>query len=70
MAAPKKKAVPGEGTRFKNLASKLESQGKSPKAARAIAASVGRKKYGASDMAKAAAAGKRGTVHRMTKGGR
>ena len=41
---------------FKKLKSKLESEGKSPKAAGAIAASVGRKKYGAKKFNKAAAA--------------
>jgi|TARA_R100000482_G_scaffold123773_1_gene74571 hypothetical protein len=43
---------------FKKLKSKLESEGKSPKAAGAIAASVGRKKYGAKKFNKAAAEGK------------
>lgn len=65
-----KKSVPGEGSRFKKLEEKLEKSGKSEKSAKAIAASIGRKKYGASDMAKAAAAGKKGTVHRMKKGGK
>lgn len=39
---------------FQKLQSKIESQGKSPKAAAAIAAVVGRKKYGAKKMARAA----------------
>ena len=65
-----KKAVPGEGSRFKTLEATLEKSGKSPKAAKAIAAAVGRKKYGKSDMAQAAAAGKKGQVHRMKKGGK
>jgi hypothetical protein len=60
----------GEGTRFKTLENKLEKQGKSKKAAEAIAASIGRKKYGPSDMAKASAAGRKGQVHRMKKGGK
>lgn len=44
---------------FKALASKIEGQGKSPEAAKRIAASIGRKKYGKKGMAarqKAAAA--------------
>lgn len=65
-----KKAVPGEGSRFKALEAKLEKSGKSEKAAKAIAASIGQKKYGKSDMAKAAAAGKKNQVHRMKKGGK
>ena len=64
-----KKAVAGEGTRFKKLEKKLESEGKSLKAAKAIAASVGRKKFGSKDMGQAAAAGRKGKVHRMKKGG-
>lgn len=65
-----KKPVAGEGTRFKKLEEKLEKSGKSEKSAKAIAAAIGRKKYGASDMAKASAAGKKGKVHRMKKGGK
>jgi hypothetical protein len=65
-----KKSVAGEGTRFKKLEKKLESQGKSKKAAEAIAASIGRKKFGSKDMAKASAAGRKGKVHRMKKGGK
>ncbi|CAB4123491.1 hypothetical protein UFOVP46_17 [uncultured Caudovirales phage] len=44
---------------FKKLAEKLEKSGKSEKSAKAIAASVGRAKYGATEMAKKAKAGKR-----------
>jgi len=43
---------------FDKLQSKLEAQGKSPKAAGAIAASIGRKKYGKKKFNKAAAEGK------------
>ena len=39
---------------FKALQSKIEGQGKSPAAAGAIAASIGRKKYGNKAMARAA----------------
>lgn len=49
----------GGGGRFAKLSSKLESQGKSPEAAKAIAASVGRKKYGNAKMSKMAAAGRK-----------
>ena len=41
-----KSMSPGGGGRFANLTHKLESQGKSPSASKAIAASIGRKKYG------------------------
>jgi hypothetical protein len=49
----------GGGGRFAKLTGKLESQGKSPEAAKAIAAAAGRKKYGATKMAKMAAAGRK-----------
>ena len=42
---------------FKKLASKLQKSGKSKKAAGAIAASRGRKKYGKKKFQKAAASG-------------
>ena len=60
----------GEGTRFKTMVKGLEGKGKSPEAAKAIAATVGRRKYGSTDMAKASAAGRKSTVHRMKKGGK
>jgi hypothetical protein len=43
---------------FNKLKTKIQSQGKSPEAAGAIAASIGRKKYGAKKFNKAAAQGK------------
>ncbi len=43
---------------FNKLQGKLEAQGKSPAAAGAIAASIGRKKYGKKKFNKAAAQGK------------
>lgn len=49
----------GGGGRFKKLTNKLERQGKSPEAAKAIAAKVGRKKYGADKMASMAAKGRK-----------
>jgi hypothetical protein len=49
----------GGGGRFAKLTRKLESKGKSAGAAKAIAASIGRKKYGAKKMAKMAAAGRK-----------
>lgn len=42
---------------FSKLQGKIEAEGKSPKVAAAIAASVGRKKYGNAKMAKASAKG-------------
>jgi hypothetical protein len=44
---------------FKALQAKIESQGKSAGAAAAIAASIGRKKFGKKGMAALAAEGKR-----------
>jgi hypothetical protein len=64
------KAVAGEGSRFKAMTDKLQKQGKSKESAQKIAASIGQKKYGKQDMAKASAAGKKGQVHRMKKGGK
>jgi len=49
----------GGGGRFQKLKGKLERSGKSPDAAAAIAASAGRKKYGAAKMSKMAAAGRK-----------
>lgn len=66
--ATKKKPVAGEGTRFKQMTKSLAKKGvKDPGA---VAASIGRKKYGDSDMAKASAAGRKGKVHVMKKGGK
>ena len=50
-----KKAVstskPGDGKRFSALVGQLKKEGKSEESAKAIAASIGRKKYGAKKMA-------------------
>lgn len=54
-----KSMKPGGGGRFKALEEKIESKGKSPQAAKAIAAAVGRAKYGAVGMSRMAAAGRR-----------
>lgn len=54
-----KRSKLGSGKRFEALEEKLEAKGKSPKAAKAIAASAGRAKYGAKKMGKLAAAGKK-----------
>lgn len=54
----KKKPALGSGKRFKALEEKIEKSGKSKEAAKAIAASVGRKKYGAKKMASMAKSGK------------
>ena len=50
---------PGGGGAFAKLESKLESKGKSEGSAKAIAASVGRAKYGPKKMAKFASTGKK-----------
>lgn len=55
----KAKSKPGDGKRFAALTGELKAQGKSPKAADAIAASAGRKKYGAKKMASFSAKGKK-----------
>lgn len=48
----------GGGGRFQKLTQKLESKGKSPESAKAIAASIGRKKYGAKKMTSMASKGR------------
>jgi hypothetical protein len=62
MAKAKKAKMPklGSGERFKALSSKIQKAGKSKEAAKAIAASIGRKKYGKSKFQKLAAKGKKG----------
>ena len=49
----------GSGQRFAKLENSLEKEGKSEESAKAIAASIGRKKYGDKKMAKIATAGKK-----------
>jgi hypothetical protein len=49
----------GGGGRFAQLKNKIESSGKSPEAAAAIAAKVGMKKYGKKKMASMAAKGRK-----------
>ena len=49
----------GSGSRFKSLSSKIQKSGKSKKSADAIAASIGRKKYGNKKMAKLSAKGRK-----------
>jgi hypothetical protein len=49
----------GQGGRFKKLVDKLKDQGKSEESAKAIAASIGRKKYGKAKMAHWSKAGKK-----------
>lgn len=53
------KAKLGSGARFKALTNKLEKSGKSKDSAKAIAASIGRKKYGNAKMSAMAAKGKK-----------
>ncbi len=55
----KKSMKPGGGGRFAAFTKKLESEGKSADSAKAIAAAVGRKKYGAKKMAGFSAAGRK-----------
>lgn len=57
-SAPKKPKL-GSGKRFSNLTKSIEKEGKSPSSAKAIAASVGRKKYGNKKMTSMAKAGKK-----------
>ena len=54
----KKSMEPGGGGRFAAMVSGLKKEGKSEESAKAIAASVGRKKYGKSRFQEMAAAGK------------
>lgn len=49
----------GSGKRFSSLAKSIEAQGKSKKAADAIAASIGRKKYGKKKMANMSTKGRK-----------
>lgn len=56
-----KSTKPGGGGRFSKMVDSLEKKGKSADSAKAIAASIGRKKYGDSGMAKMAAAGRKRT---------
>ena len=55
----KKTMEPGGGGRFAKMVNKLKGQGKSEDSAKAIAASIGRKKYGNSKFQAMAAAGKK-----------
>ena len=55
----KKKPKLGTGDRFKALEDKLENKGYSEESSKAIAASVGRKKYGAKKMAAMSAKGRK-----------
>ncbi len=50
---------PGGGGRFAKLVRKLRAQGKSGESAKAIAASIGFKKYGKKQMLKWAAQGRK-----------
>ena len=55
----KKSMEPGSGGRFAAMVSGLKKKGKSEESAKAIAASIGRKKYGKSRFQEMAAAGKK-----------
>lgn len=54
-----KKSKPGSGKRFSALEKSIKAEGKSEKSAKAIAASIGRKKYGSTKMEKMAARGRK-----------
>ena len=54
-----KSLKPGGGGRFARLVDRLRARGYSEKRARAVAASVGRRKYGAKQMSAWAAAGRK-----------
>jgi hypothetical protein len=54
-----KSLKPGGGGRFAKMVDRLKARGLSEKRARAVAASVGRRKYGAKQMAAWAAAGRK-----------
>jgi len=54
-----KKPKLGSGKRFANVVKSVEKSGKSPEAAKAIAASIGRAKYGAKKMGKMASKGRK-----------
>ena len=61
MALPKL----GSGKRFEKLASSIEAKGKSPEEAQAIAASIGRKKFGGRKFQALALAGRHMASHGM-----
>lgn len=54
-----KKPKLGSGARFKKLVSKLKTQKNPPSNPKAVAAMIGRKKYGVKKMAQMAAAGRK-----------
>lgn len=62
--AARKRYRPGQGGRFRALVSDLKARGYSEESARAIAATIGRRKYGSRQMARWAAAGRRRTRRR------
>jgi hypothetical protein len=53
------KAKLGSGTRFKEVSKSIQKSGKSKESADAIAASIGRKKYGKVKFQKMATAGRK-----------
>ena len=58
-AKKKKKAKLGSGKRFKDVSKAIQKSGKSKEAADAIAASIGRKKYGKKKFAALSAKGRK-----------
>jgi hypothetical protein len=59
MAKPDPHAAPGEGGRFAYIVQKLMKRGYSEERARAIAATIGRKKYGKKRFQQMAAQGRK-----------
>jgi hypothetical protein len=58
-SSKKKKAKLGTGKRFKDVSKAIQKTGKSKESADAIAASIGRKKYGKKKFAKLASKGRK-----------
>ena len=59
-----KSMKPGGGGRYAKLVDDIRKSGKSEKSAKAIAASVGRKKYGWKKMSEMAASGRKRTARK------
>lgn len=62
-----KSMKPGGGGRFTKVVDALKKKGKAAKAAKAIAASVGRKKYGKTKISKWSAAGRKRAARKRRK---
>jgi hypothetical protein len=62
-----KSMKPGGGGRYAKLVDDIRKSGKSEKSAKAIAASVGRKKYGSKKMSEMAASGRKRATSKSRK---